>query len=1136
MNRRLLLPLFAALLAVLPAAAPAQAAVGPLYDIRTTWGDSNLPPGGEGQFTLQVRNVGEEAKEEALTITAQLPAGVTATAVHWDHFLSADLSSYCSGLGTGTVTCVLPAAEVPVRADDYLGPIYIDVAIALEPLPANPGQSRAIVYGGAAELPDGSPCAGSEIELATLPPCAEDEDWVPFSPTPSAFDIRPGSFAADVFSAAYPFGVPSRQAADHPFEQRFNFELTQYSAVSTSDGTRYTDSTALTRTVEATLPRGMVGNPEALPKCDPLLFATKPFSRPACPSDTQVGYINISIGVANANYGRGGFGTAPNLRTARVPIYNLEPPKGTPVDLAFAVEGLVQAHIFAALDPAQNYAVKSVTPNIAAPLNISTRAVEVTIWGVPGDPAHDRLRYYPEKTEGKEVGAPWGSAPIRPFYTNPADCSFDNGGHRIRAESYQQPGVLTPVQEYDEPLNVSGCENPRFHKSFEPDIALQPTDRHAAAPTGLDVHLVVPQRNDEVDNAEKLYAENGYVKGISTPPMKKAVVTFPEGMTLNPSAAQGLVGCAPDQIKLGTNDPVTCPDSSQYGTLTLHTPILPVDEQPEGFIYIAKQQDNPFHNFLSLYMVIQEPDRGILIKIPGRIDLNPVTGRITTTFDDLPQFPVSDMQMTLKGGVRAGLVNPATCGAKTIRAEFFSWHDPTKPQEVSDSYEITQRPDGSACVNSLAERPFRPSIEAGTLNPTAGAYSPFLMRLTRTDDDQEFSQLGATLPPGLAARFAGVSICPEAGFAQAEQRTAAGQGALEQADPSCPAAAQIGTTQVGTGVGVPLTYVPGKVYLSGPYKGAPISLVVISPAIVGPYDLGVIAVRTALNVNRETAQGSATSDPFPLIFQGIPVRIRDIRLKLDRDGFTLNPTSCATKQIEARITGTGGNLGSTADDSASELTGRFQASDCASLRFKPRLSLRLFGGTHRGAHPKLRAVLRMPEGGANIAGAAVTLPSSEFLDQDHIRTVCTRVKFAAKQCPRGSVYGHAEAITPLFAEPLKGPVYLRSSSHKLPDLVAALRGPDSQPVEVDLVGRIDSVRLKGAEGSGIRNSFELVPDAPVSRFTLTMQGGDKGLLQNSTDLCRHTYRARARFTAHNGRVATLRPTLRSSCRKRRRLK
>ena len=470
------------------------------------------------------------------------------------------------------------------------------------------------------------------------------------------------------------------------------------------------------------------------------------------------------------------------------------------------------------------------------------------------------------------------------------------------------------------------------------------------------------------------------------------------------------------------------------------------------------------------------------------------------------------------------MVNPSTCGTKTIRAEFFSWADPTTPHVVDSNYEIANKPDGSPCVNSLADRPFSPTMEAGTESPGAGRFSPFGFRTTRSDDDQEFSRISTKVPDGLAAKLAGVTRCPETGIAQALSReTTAGDGALEQSDPSCPASSEIGTTQVGSGVGATLSWVGGKVYLAGPYEGAPMSLVVISPAVVGPYDLGVITVRTALHVDRETVQVQAVSDPFPQIFQGIPVRIRDIRLNLDKPNFTYNPTSCAEKQVEGKITGTGGNLLSTADDSTANLTERFQAADCASLGFKPKLYFRLFGGTHRGAHPKLRAVVKPRAGDANIAGASVALPHSEFLDQGHIKTVCTRVQFAANACPRGAIYGYARATTPILEEPVAGPVYLRSSSHKLPDLVAVLRGPSSRPIEVDLDGRIDSIH------GGIRNTFEVVPDAPVSSFVLTMQGGKKGLLQNSTNICAKAFRATAKFSGQNGRRVTLHPKMKAAC-------
>lgn len=1104
--------------------AGAASAAAPLYDIKATWGDTNLTPGGEGQFTIQARNIGDATGKAPLTITDQLPSGVTITSIAWPG--ESDLSSLCSGIGTSTLTCAMPALDLATYApapgvkgggggfaggfdlspSGYLPKLFVDVAV--DGAASGTQANTATISGGGAAAP------------------ASDVDQVPFSASPSAFGLVPGSFEADFFDAAYPFGSPPQQAGSHPFEFRLAFDLNQKTGVDSSPSCpncRYVVSNGLVKDVEVTLPPGMIGNPEALPKCDPVLFATEGaiLDSTACPADTQVGYLNVSFTSSTVNRGSGSFSN-PNVPSERVPIYNLVPPKGTPADFGFQAGGLIQGHIYAQLDPAQNYAIKTVVPDITS--FVTARGAQTTFWGVPADPAHDRFRYYSKLQEsGDAAGAPWGSAPIRPFFTLPMDCGEENGGIRIRADSYENPGQFTPVQESEDPMDVTGCGDPRFH--FKPSISLQPTDRHAGAPTGLDVHLEVPQQNDEADEPNELYEEDN-VKGVGTPPIKKAVVTLPQGMTLNPSAAQGLGSCSSAQIGLGTNEPVRCPDDSQYGTLTLHTPILPESAPPKGFIYIAKQGDNPNKNLLSLYLAIEEPERGILVKIPGRVDLDEETGQITTTFEDLPQFPVSDVQMSFKGGVRAGLVEPSTCGEKAIHAEFFSWQDPGTPHAVNSSYDITRQPDGSPCINSLGERPFGPKFEGGTTSNSAGRYSPFVFRLTRGDDDQELSQIGVTLPMGLAAKFAGIGTCSDADIAKAEGRVGAGEGALEQIDPSCPGASLIGTTEVGAGVGVPLAWVPGNVYLAGPYKGAPLSMVAISPAVVGPFDLGVVVVRTAISIDPETAQGQAQTDPLPQIIRGIPVRIRDLRLDLNRHEFTLNPTSCAEKEIDARVAGVGGDASSTADDVAVGLSDRFQAADCASLGFKPRLAFRLLGGTHRGAFPKLRATVTYPKRGvyANVARAQVVLPRSEFIENAHFNSICTRVQFAARACPAGSEYGYAVAKTPLFEAPLEGPVYLRSApGRKLPDVVAALRGPASQPVEVDLDGHVDSLHGR------LRTTFAVVPDAPVERFTMTLLGGKKSLFINSTDLCGRTHRALAMFTAQNGRHLNLHTALTASC-------
>jgi hypothetical protein len=1089
--RRLLIAVTASLSAV-ALAVPAQAAAGPVWDVRAPWGDTNLPPGGEGQFELVVANLGDQSSEEPLTITDELPKGVTVRTIHGPGY-------DCSLSTSTTVSCTLsgfygePFTGGESFLAGYLRPIFVDVRVAPGPVSPNPGTNVVRVQGG------GDP---------TTP--REHVEQIPFSSTPSAFGVAP-TFKADVFSAASPFGEPVRQAGGHPFEQRVDLELDQMSAVG-PDGTRYADSNGLARTVEVTLPRGFIGNPQATPKCDPLQFAEAgaTIRSKGCPPDTQVGYINLALGFGREEYGqRSGGASSEGLHAfAYFPIYSLVPPRGQTADFAFDVQGFVQAHIYPTLDPARNYAIKVVTPNISDFFGFHVRASEVVFWGVPGDPAHDRYRYYQRAGEGT-IGAPFGAAAIRPLLTEPSDCGVDNGAAGIRAESYEQPGVFSSLQEASRPLNVKGCDDPRFR--FEPNVSLQPSDPHAGAPTGLEVNLRVPQRNDEAREAGQLYAQNGDVKGISTPPIKKTVVRLPEGMTLSPSAGQGLQGCSSAQIALGTDDPVRCPTSSQVGTLVMHTPLLPATEPMEGRVYIAAQNDNPFKTDFAMYLVIEQPERGLLVKVPGRIDLDPATGQITTTFDDLPQFQVSDFELKFKGGARAALVNPSTCGRKTMTAEFFSWQDPASPHVVRDSYEVAQQPDGSPCPSTLGQRPFSPYFAAGTVNPFGGAFSPLTVTVTRTDDEQEISQITTGLAPGLLAKLAGVAQCPEAGIAQAQ---APGRSGTEElSSPSCPAASQIGSTFIGAGVGSTLTYVPGKVYFAGPYRGAPFSLVVITPAVVGPYDLGVVAVRSALYIDPHTAQATAVTDPLPLIFKGIPVRLRDVRVTIDRSEFTFNPTNCQEQHVTGTITSELGAIAPVSD--------RFQVADCASLQFKPDFKASVSGRSSRANGASLTARIVNPATApgsratsqAGFARVKVELPRQLPSRLTTLQQACLASVFDANPaaCPAASVVGHAKVITPVLPVPLEGPAYFVShGGEAFPSLTMVLQG---YGVTVELVGTT-FINKAGVTST----TFKTVPDVPFNTFELTLPQGRYSALTALGHLCTQKLRMPTEFLAQNGLV------------------
>jgi hypothetical protein len=389
----------------------------------------------------------------------------------------------------------------------------------------------------------------------------------------------------------------------------------------------------------------------------------------------------------------------------------------------------------------------------------------------------------------------------------------------------------------------------------------------------------------------------------------------------------------------------------------------------------------------------------------------------------------------------------------------------------------------------------------------AAAYSSFLLRLSRQDGSQEIKGLDVELPPGLLGKLAGHSYCPEAALATAASKS----GRSEQASQSCPASSQLGTVTAAAGAGPAPFHAQGKAYLAGPYKGAPFSIATLTLALAGPFDLGTVVVMAALRVDPETARIHAVSDPLPTILGGIPLDLRSIALRLDHDGFTLNPTSCEPLSLDGQAI--------SVFDQAAPLTQRFQVGGCRDLGFKPRLSLKLGGSTKRGQHPSLRATLTMPPGGANIARAQITLPPSQLLDQSRIKALCSSAQLAAGQCPKGALYGHAVARTPLLDQPLKGPVYLRRSDRRLPDLVADLNGQ----IHLVLGGRIDS------RHGGLKATFEALPDAPLSKLILSLNGAKRGLLVNSRDVCAKTYRASASFTAQSGKLRELRPALSAKC-------
>jgi hypothetical protein len=513
--------------------------------------------------------------------------------------------------------------------------------------------------------------------------------------------------------------------------------------------------------------------------------------------------------------------------------------------------------------------------------------------------------------------------------------------------------------------------------------------------------------------------------------------------------------------------------------------------------------------------VIDSPKNGILVKLPGEVKPDPTTGQLTATFDNNPQLPVEDLKLNFRGGgPRSPLATPAVCSTYTTHGELTPWSAPESgpPAQTEDSFQVSSGPGGGACATSEAGLPFAPSFEAGTTSTQAGAYAPLIIKLARKDGEQELTHLNFTLPPGLTGKLAGIPYCPDPAIEAAKGKT----GKAEQAGPSCPAASELGTVDTSAGIGSEPIHVGGHVYLAGPYEGAPLSTVVITPAVAGPFDLGDVVIRAPLFVDPETAQITAKSDEIPHILKGIPLQLRSVEIKVSRQNFSLNPTNCNAMTVSSTLSGLNG---ATASPSS-----RFQVGGCNQLRFKPKLQISLKGSTKHAGHPALKAVVTYPQQGAyaNIARAQVNLPHSEFLDQSNLNKTCTKPVLLAGNCPAKSIYGKAKAWTPLLEAPLEGPVYLVGGyGYKLPALVADLNGQ----IRVVLKGKVDS-----GPNKGIRNTFEAVPDAPVSRFVLEMKGGKKySLLENSENLCQKPQRAIARFTAQNGLVDQVKPLIANQC-------
>lgn len=737
-------------------------------------------------------------------------------------------------------------------------------------------------------------------------------------------------------------------------------------------------------------------------------------------------------------------------------LFNLVPPLGSAAELGFVVADL-PVKIRLAVSPDPPYRV------VASIVNITQVAAffgaSLTVKGIAGG---------------------------RPFLTMPRQCE-EPLTTVVEAASWQLPDVWTPpwMMASEPAAGLSGCGD----LAFDPTAAIAPTSAGAGAPTGLTLRLDAPDPGITSGS------------GIAHADVRETAVRLPEGMTINAALATGLAACtAADLARESPSSPAGsgCPEAAKIGTAEVETPLL--DEPASGALYVAQPDDpatsrpgaeNPFDSLLAFYVVIRNARHGVLVKQPVRVDADPATGRLTASVADIPQLPFSRLELRFRDGDRALLVNPAGCGNHGISYRL-------SPSSGGPSVEGESRFDTASDCGAPG---FAPDLSAGTTSTRAGASSSFVLRLDRPDRQQGLSSLSLALPPGVSADFGGVPLCPEGSVATG----------------SCPSGSRIGSLRIAAGAGASPLWVPpageppGDAFLAGPYKGAPFSLVAAVPAAAGPFDLGTVVTRAAIHVDRVTAQPRIELDPLPQIRRGIPISIRTIHLVFDRPGFIRNPTSCAPMSIQ-------GFAGSSAGARA-PLADRFQVGGCAGLRFRPKLSLRLLGPTHRSAHPGLRAVIRARPGDANIGRVTATLPPSELLDSRGIGEVCSAERFASSSCPADSIRGRAKVWTPLLDRPLAGPVYLRASAGKLPDLAVSLRGE----VAIDLSAAVDSTRGR------LRVSLRGLPDIPLSKVALTLEGGKNGLLVNSGGVCARRGRTVAAFVGKNGKRHHTATVLKAAC-------
>jgi hypothetical protein len=1002
----------------------------------------NLPPGGDGTIDVLAEDLGDAGINGVVTVTDRLPAGLKAEKVEslgFSGFFSASAGfaeSFCKVVPE-EVTCTLPEG-IPSLVPAY-GRAYAHIVafIKVKVEGAESGEENEVSVSG-----------GGASKVVVHKPITVSPEATPFGV--EQYEVKPEN--AD--------GSIDTQAGSHPFQLTTAIALNQAASAFTPP--------AAVKDLRFNLPPGLVGNPTPFPQCPLAKFAEiiVQFEN-TCPNDTAIGVASVSI-------------TNPlgGLTTFESPLFALVPSIGEPARFGFDAVG-VPIYLNTSVRTGSDYGVTVTVPNITELTGfISSR---VTFWGVPGDPRHDPVRGWnclaPRLGESPPCTAVGQKEPP-PLLSLPTSCTGPLHT-TVEADSWEQEQAFTAPFEYTfqnefgQPEGLDGCNQ----LPFTPSIQVTPDGEAGSTPTGLTVGLHVPQE----------IALNG--EGLAEAEVKDTTVTLPAGVALNPAAADGLMSCTEAQIALHVHAPPECPEASKVGTVEIKSPLLP--NPLAGAAYLAAQDANPFGSLVALYIYVEDPVSGTVVKLAGEVTPDPVTGQLVSTFNNTPQLPFEDFKLHFFGGDRAPLGTPATCGAYTTTASIAPWSGNT-PAEPSSTFDITSGPNGSPCHDPLQ---FQPSLTVGTSSIQAGGFSPFVMTMSREDGEQPLQGITLHMPKGVSGTLSHVKLCGEQ---QADEGT-------------CGPESQIGETIVSVGVGGdPYTVKGGRVYITSPYKGAPFGLSIVNPAKAGPYDLGQVIVRAKLEVDEETAAITVTTDntgPYkiPTIIDGIPLQIRHVNVNIDRPGFTFNSTNCSPLDITGELVSTEG--------ATSTLQVPYQVTNCAVLAFKPKLEASTTGKTSRANGASFHVKLGYPAGpyDANISRVKVELPKQLPSRLTTLQKACTAAVFNANPaaCPAASIVGHATAVTPVLPVPLSGPAYFVShGGEAFPSLVIVLQG---YGVTVHLVGST-FINKAGVTSS----TFKTVPDVPVGTFELTLPQGQFSALAATGSLCKQKLAMPTEFVGQNG--------------------